>query len=154
MPTLYAHPSLPTRPPRAIAQRRVLLADPDAGLRRSLKRDLEADGYDVVEAEDGLELIHAISGDIELSSQRGADYTSLGLIVADVHMPGFSGLEALAMLRNLEWPTPVILTTSHIDGGMDALANRLGAAAVLDKPFDIGDLRALMNYVMPRTGAA
>lgn len=148
MPSLQSHPLLTLRSSRAAIKRRILVADPNPDLRRHVKRALRGAGYHVDEADDGLELIHAISSDIELSTQRGADYKSLSLIVVDAARPGFSGLEVLSMLQSLEWPTPVILTRSEpID--LDRIDGKLDAAQILDKPFTIADLWARMALTMP-----
>ena len=153
MPSLHSRPLLTLRSSRSAIKRRVLVADPDPDLRRHVRHALRGAGYHVDEADDGLELIHAISADIELSTQRGADYTSLSLIVVDAAMPGFSGLEALSMLQSLEWPTPVILTRSEsID--LDRIAGKLDAAQILDKPFTIADLCARMALTMPCSHSA
>lgn len=57
-------------------------------------------------------------------------------------MPGKSGLEVLAGLRQSDWSTPVILITAFGDEWTHAEAQRLGATSI-DKPFDLHDLRLL-----------
>ena len=58
------------------------------------------------------------------------------LVISDVRMPGFSGLELLKMLR-LRWPDmPVILITAHGTVPMAVEAMREGASDFLLKPFD------------------
>ena len=59
-------------------------------------------------------------------------------------MPGHSGLEMLAALRREGWTTPVVLITAFGDRWVHDQARQLGAAAVLDKPFDIDALRAVL----------
>lgn len=130
--------------------RRILVADASPEVCRTLAGGLRRDGYEVVVAEDGESLSAAIMADIELATQLGADYTSLSLILADARLPVFSGMEALAMLRDLEWPTPVVLMTAAADDCTDIEAGRLGAAAVLDKPFDFDEIRALIRYITGR----
>jgi CheY-like chemotaxis protein len=52
-------------------------------------------------------------------------------------MPGRTGLEALEALRARDWSTPVLVMSAYL-GLVDAdEALRLGAAAVLSKPFDV-----------------
>jgi FixJ family two-component response regulator len=55
-------------------------------------------------------------------------------------MPGLTGLEVLAGLRKRDQSTPVILITAFGDEQTHAEAKRLGATAVIDKPFDTADL--------------
>jgi DNA-binding response OmpR family regulator len=56
-------------------------------------------------------------------------------------MPGPSGLEVLARLREEEWATPVLLISAFDDDATHAEARRLGAVGVLHKPFDLDDFR-------------
>ncbi|MCU0620491.1 MAG: response regulator [Gemmatimonadales bacterium] len=73
------------------------------------------------------------------------------IVVSDIRMPGKTGLELLAGLRRADWATPVILITGFGDRHTLAEAQRLGAAAVFDKPFDVDDLRtAVLNLMEPR----
>ena len=58
-----------------------------------------------------------------------------------------TGLDVVAGLRRAEWITPVIIITAFGDEATHAEAQRLGAAAVFDKPFDVNDLRiAALHY--------
>lgn len=125
---------------------RVLVAEDDAEMRGVLATALRKDGYEVVEARDGAEVLDLI-GDSLL--RRKTDPPDV--LVADIRMPGFSGLQVLAGLRQADWAMPVVLITAFGDLGTHAEARRLGAAAVFDKPFDIDDLRTLVvNLVPPR----
>ena len=58
-----------------------------------------------------------------------------GCIVADIHMPGMSGLELIPRLRELGVPAPVIIITALPDKHLDAEAISLGAQCLLRKPF-------------------
>jgi DNA-binding NtrC family response regulator len=71
------------------------------------------------------------------------------VLVSDVRMPGLGGLDVLRGLRHCEWANPVILITAFGDEATHLEAVRLGAAAVLDKPFDVDDLRAILLATFP-----
>jgi len=118
----------------------VLVADDDEDLRSLVVETLRADGYRVIEAHDGAELLdHLRAG---LSDSR----THPDVVVTDVLMPKLSGLGVLDALRRAQWNVPVILMTVMGDGSVHTLARRLGAVCVLRKPLDIDDLRtAVMN---------
>jgi DNA-binding NtrC family response regulator len=73
------------------------------------------------------------------------DGRPLDLIITDVRMHGVTGLEILAGLRENDWSTPVILMTAFGDAELHAEAMRLGALAVLDKPFELDALRTLVR---------
>jgi DNA-binding response OmpR family regulator len=96
----------------------------------------------VIEARDGQELLLAIER-LKAGSVRPA------MVVSDVRMPGYSGLDLLAILRCASWTLPVVLITAFGDEDTHAEARELGAIAVLDKPFDLDDLRAVVRAAAP-----
>lgn len=126
---------------------RILLAEDDEYMRRLLAAGLRRDGFEVIEAANGAELV-ALLGTLVRQSPDGR---AVDLIVSDIRMPWANGLRVLEMLRRSDWATPVILITAFGDGETHAEARRLGAAAVFDKPFEIDDLRtAVVNFAGPR----
>lgn len=123
--------------PRA---KRVLLAEDDEDIRELLATALREDGFDVVEFEDGFELLDylssALPGDAVLPRPA--------IIISDIRMPGHSGLEVLERLRDADPDTPVILISAFADREVQREAKRLGAEIVLRKPVDIDELRRLV----------
>ncbi len=70
----------------------------------------------------------------------GIDRKTFNCIVTDIHMPGMNGLELIRKLASRGATTPVVLITARSDSqlaGKDAAA---GAAHLLRKPFESGDL--------------
>lgn len=65
-------------------------------------------------------------------------------LIADVRMPGMSGLELLETLVAQAIALPVILMTGHGDAEMEKRALKAGAAAFFHKPIDD---RALLDEV-------
>jgi FixJ family two-component response regulator len=61
-------------------------------------------------------------------------------IVADVHMPGMSGLDLVRKLRDRGIMTPVILITALPDTYLDSEAISVGAQCLLRKPFETESL--------------
>lgn len=110
--------SVPTTVPR------VLIAEDDHVIRRILNHHLTRHGYELVEANDGRE------------AQEQLDGGPFDLILLDINMPYFSGLDLLKRLK--EDPRPpkrVILSASHRDETvMKAFA--LGADDFVKKPFN------------------
>jgi DNA-binding response OmpR family regulator len=127
----------------------VLLAEDDDQLREILASALRCDGYEVIEVSSGNELLRFFSATI-LRPER---YPSPDVVVSDVRMPGPSGLDVLRGLRQFEWHNPVILITAFGDETTHREAAGLGASAVLDKPFDIDDLRSLLIATVPPSAA-
>jgi CheY-like chemotaxis protein len=125
----------------------VLLAEDDCEMRRLLAHALRRDGHRVVEAKDGSELLAFVKH----AQYFGGETRLPNLIVSDIRMPGWSGLEVLAALRRIEPCVPVVLITAFGGPDVHAEAEKLGAAGVLDKPFDLADLR---RVVLELTGPA
>ena len=123
----------------------VLLAEDDEAFRRLLASVLEQEGYEVVEARDGLALLASIEDTLTVRRERPESF----LVVADVRMPGLTGLDVLAILRCANWRTPVILITAFGDEATHAEGRELGAVAVFDKPFNVEQLRAAVLETMP-----
>jgi FixJ family two-component response regulator len=60
----------------------------------------------------------------------------IGCVIADIRMPGISGLELQAKLNAEHCKVPIIFITAHGDEKMRMLALRAGAVEFLAKPFD------------------
>jgi FixJ family two-component response regulator len=59
-----------------------------------------------------------------------------GCLIADIQMPGMSGLDLQAKLNAENCPIPIIFITAHGDEEMRLQAMRAGAVKFLAKPFD------------------
>jgi len=118
-------------------------------MRTLLAESLRSDGYRVEEAESGAALARAIAARLERRH-----LASLDLIVSDVRLPGLSGLEVIDALRSVDWSVPVIVMTAFGDEDVRAEALRLGAVAVLDKPFDVESLRSVVRRALATRGAS
>ena len=98
------------------------------------------------------------AGIIELLTELGFDATpfqcaeefldanqTFDQIILDVKLPGQSGLELLVSLRDSGDLTPVILYSGSIKELKVARANALSNVSILDKPFKVHELLALLN---------
>lgn len=119
----------------SVAKQRILLIDDDPRVRASLKMVLEPI-YDILEASDGQEGLDAFR-------QNEPD-----LILLDVILPGTDGLAVLQTLRMESKITPVIMLTGtkSVKTAVDAM--KLGAADYLSKPFDVDELRIVIDRVL------
>jgi CheY-like chemotaxis protein len=124
---------------------RILLAEDDAEMRALVSGDLRRAGYGVVECADGAALLR------RLESGSGAQGMGVDLVVADLRMPELTGLEVLERLRGADPFMPFIVVTAFGSENTRRAAARLGAMAVLDKPFEIADL---LHLVEGAVGAA
>lgn len=123
---------------------RILLAEDDLEMRCFLAAALRIDGYEVTEAATGIEVLDRIGPYLYDGMEFEHD-----LIISDIRMPGVDGLEILAGLSMCQGAPPVILITAFGDDCTHLDAYRLGATDVLDKPFDMNDLRAALRRVLP-----
>jgi CheY-like chemotaxis protein len=80
---------------------RILIVDDEPNLRTLYRRDLEDDGYEVIEASSAEEGIKAFE-------RERPD-----LVVLDVRMPGMNGLEAMARILDKDRRIPIILNTAY-----------------------------------------
>ncbi len=67
---------------------------------------------------------------------RSDEHRQAACLIADIRMPGMSGLELQARLNAGEIRIPTIFITAHGDARMRMQALRAGAVEFLTKPFD------------------
>ncbi len=116
---------------------RVLVADDDMIVRRSLEASLLIDGFEVVTACDGEEAIAKVE-------QRWPD-----IAVLDLHMPGMSGFELADRLRRAI-EIPVIMLTSASDESTTVRGLEDHVDDYVTKPFRYAELRARINRLLAR----
>ncbi|MDI1435081.1 sigma-54-dependent transcriptional regulator [Polyangium sorediatum] len=109
-----------TKAPKA----HVMVVDDEPALRRSLARVLLAEGFDVMTAEDGAAALTL------LSTARAVD-----VVLLDVMMPGPSGMEVLARIKEQHPEVEVVMMTAFGDIDTAVAAVRQGAYNFLTKPF-------------------
>ncbi len=117
---------------------RVLVIEDDALLGDAIQAGLKQAGYAVDWMKDG------VSADQALGTE------SYAAAVLDLGLPRMSGLEVLRRLRGRNDPIPVLILTA-----MDAVDDRIkgldtGADDYLTKPFDMGELAALLRALVRR----
>jgi CheY-like chemotaxis protein len=120
----------------ALGRRVVLIAEEDEVLRERLATALRREGCLVIEVEDGLEL----EDYLEAALSPTAHLIPPDVIVAELNMAGYSGLEVLAHLRERQEGTRFILMTRQIETDDYLRAEELGADLVLIKPVSSDEL--------------
>jgi len=123
----------------------VLIAEDAADVRLVVVVALRGLGFETIEASTGAEMLDEL-GDGILSGDPAA---RPDVIISDVRMPGLTGIEILAGLRQAGWHTPIVLMTAYADPGLCEEAIRLGADAIFAKPFDIDDLMTAVVNITP-----
>ncbi len=116
---------------------RVLVIDDAESVRSYLANLLELRGYEVDTAEDGRRALALLEG--------GADPD---LILLDVMMPGWDGLETLRRVREFDESLPVVVLSVVGKATTIVEAMRLGAADYLNKPFEEDVLAATLAHAL------
>lgn len=116
----------------------LLLVEDDERVSRFVRRGLEAEGYRVTEARDGI------------AGVQRAQAESYDVLILDVMLPGLSGREVCQALRQAGVPTPILMLTAldHTDDKVKCL--RGGADDYLTKPFDFEELLARIEALARR----
>lgn len=116
----------------------VVIADDEARMRRFIQMNLELEGYQVVEAANGLEAIDRVREDLP------------DMVLLDVMMPELDGFEALRLIRETSI-VPVIMLTVRDDESDKIKGLELGADDYVTKPFSPRELASRIKAVLRRT---
>jgi DNA-binding NtrC family response regulator len=111
---------------------RIIIADDEINLRKVLSAILARDGYDVLEAEDGLAALDLIGPGVVA-------------VVTDLRMPRLDGMGLLRKLTAEHPDIPVIMITAHgsVDSAVEAV--KLGAFDYIEKPFEQAQIRQVVG---------
>ena|ERR1700754_2221368 len=114
----------------------VCIVDDDAAIRESLSDLLRAAGYQAASFE---------STESFLASE---DRGGCGCVVADIHMPGLTGVELVRRVTTAAAPPKVILITGHAEESWGERALYCGAAGFLRKPIESRTLLDLVERIV------
>ena len=121
-------------PPR----KAILYIEDDPANRILVRRVLEAEGYRVLEAENGIQGLEI------------AQAEQLGAILVDIHMPEMDGFEVMTQLKSM--PTtasvPVIALTAMVRKGDRERTLEAGCSGYIEKPIDVDLLPAQVASVL------
>ncbi len=118
---------------------RILVVDDDPGIRRTLDLMLSKQGFEVIQASDGVEAVR-------LWRDRGGD-----LVITDLHMPRKDGFETIVELLS---HSPHIRIIAMSGGGqtkrLDLLGNMVLLKSVLtiEKPFTLGEMMMTVHRAL------
>jgi DNA-binding response OmpR family regulator len=123
-----------------MAEKRVLVVEDDVDICALVAIKLEAEGFAVVQAFDGMTgLMQAKNGGFDV-------------IILDIMMPGMSGIDVLTALRAAGNITPVIILTAKVQEHDIEAGFAAGADDYVTKPFSPRELLARVNSVLARSG--
>ena len=106
------------------SSRLIAIVDDDQSVQCALQDLIESEGLSAL-----------CFGSAEQFLDSGAQHTA-GCLIADIRMPGMSGIELQAKLKADRCRMPIIFITAHGDAKMRIQAMRDGAVEFLTKPFD------------------
>lgn len=126
--------------PADTARPRALLVDDESVIRKALRRFFERQGWAVDDAEDGAQALAL------LFAKGGPTYD---VIISDLRMPGISGME---LYERLAAERPRLLDRLIFSTGNSVAPEardflRRSACPVLNKPFELAELRTLVGRV-------
>ncbi|MEA1677700.1 response regulator transcription factor [Nitrospirillum sp. BR 11163] len=118
------------------------IVDDDEAVRDALSALFQAEGYPVATYPSAIGFLEA-----------GADGVP-GCVIADINMPGMTGLELQAELARRGCPLPMIILTGQGDVPKAVTALKAGAVDFIEKPFAIDALVRAVETAMARFGHA
>jgi two-component system KDP operon response regulator KdpE len=127
------------KPPRAVPReaKRILVVDDEPRMIGFIRMNLELEGYQVLEAHNGLEALEVIRTQLP------------DLVLLDVMMPELDGFETLRMLREFS-TIPVIMLTAKGEEDDKVFGLELGADDYVTKPFGSRELSSRVRAVLRR----
>ena len=121
--------------------RRILVVDDEERMVRFIRLNLEHDGFQVIEAYNGLQALDHLRSNLP------------DLILLDVMMPDIDGFEVLRMIRETS-TVPVIMLTAKGEEEDRVRGLELGADDYITKPFSPRELVSRVRAVLRRTESA
>ncbi len=116
----------------------ILVVDDEPRMTRFIRMNLELEGYQVIEAHNGLEALDKVRKNLP------------DLVILDVMMPELDGFDTLEMLREVS-SVPVIMLTVRADEEDKVRGLELGADDYMTKPFGARELASRVRAVLRRT---
>ena len=100
-----------------------LVVDDDAAVRRYVATVLKAEGFQVIEARDGVTALAAIA----------SPHSDIGIVVSDIRMEGLDGISVLEKANELAESLPFVFITGYAEN--ERLISVPSQFPVLTKPF-------------------
>lgn len=121
-----------------MADKKILAVDDSISIRKSISFVLSQEGYEVIEAVDGVDGLAKAKED------------KFNLVITDINMPNMDGIEMIKQLRQTDGYkfTPIIaLTTENQDSKMQE-GKAAGATGWIVKPFTSEKLLAIVKKII------
>jgi DNA-binding response OmpR family regulator len=116
----------------------ILVAEDNVNIRKLIATYLEAEGYRVLEAADGIEALDV------------CDRESIDLLVADIMMPGMDGYELVRSLRDSGYTLPVLMVTAKDEFDDKRQGFESGTDDYMVKPVDLDEMLLRVSALLRR----
>ena len=116
----------------------ILVVDDSETVRQVLQMSLANAGFDVIEAEDGVDALSKLSG------------AHVDMLITDLNMPNVDGIDLISKVRRSNGSRfmPIIMLTSESEELKKQEGKSAGASGWIVKPFKPEQLLAVVNMVM------
>jgi CheY-like chemotaxis protein len=115
----------------------ILVVDDEQPIRAAARRILEANGYKVLEAENGARALDMLTDDV-----------AVDLLMADLEMPELTGEEMARRLRAQRQDLKVLYVSGYVDRLLDERPVLWEGEAFLEKPFTFEGLSEAVSLLL------
>jgi len=119
---------------------KIMVVDDEEDVRETLRLQLEAENYNVIEAGDGEEAIKLLRSEDNLMN--------CGLILCDIRMPKVNGIEYIDYLKEQAPGIPVVVITGYPDTELAVGLMNKGVKDYLVKPVESEKLMKVVNKLV------
>ena len=119
-------------------QAKILIVDDERAARYGMRKALEPQGYEIVEAEEGE------------SGLRQTERSSPDVVICDISMPGMDGMAFLREVMKGDHPPLVIMITAYGSERVAVEAMKAGAYDYIRKPYEVDELRLIVKNALEK----
>lgn len=119
-------------------QRKILIADDEARLRKLIADFLKKEGFQIIEAEDGAQALELFASE-----------SKIDLVILDVMMPKYDGWVVCHQIRKTS-SVPIVMLTAKSEESDELFGFEIGADEYISKPFSPSILVARVKALLRR----
>ncbi len=119
----------------------ILIVDDEPRVRFTLALILKHHGFQVLEADNGVEALRVLT-------EAPEQVQRVDLVVTDIKMPVMDGLELIKVLKQSDDPVKILVMTGYGDRETMSRLQGMGVRGVIHKPFDGEQLIAAIRAVL------
>jgi len=116
---------------------KILAVDDEPSITESMRFIFASPRYQLTSAEDGDDAL----------SRLAADPDTYDVVITDNNMPNVSGVELVQKLRERSFAGKIMVLSAHLSSELRAAYKKMAVDAMIDKPFDIHELRKILDMV-------